>query len=109
MDRKRTEQSSFEIQAGFCRAMGHPVRLHILHVLREAPMHVGELARQRGLSQPAVSRQLAVLRSAGVVSCRRCGIEMVYQLSDSKVGEVCDLVRRVLFEDSLRYSKIIGE
>lgn len=101
------EQSIFDIQAEFCKAMGHPARLQILHILREGPINVGELVQRIGLSQSMVSRQLHVLRSASVVSCQRHGTEMVYQLADTKIGEVCDLVRKVLSEHSHRRSQLI--
>ena len=103
------ELSSFDIQAEFCKAMGHPTRLQILHILQAGPLHVNELVHHLGLSQSMVSRQLHVLRSAGVVSCQRHGTEMVYQLTDTKIGEVCNLVRTVLSEQSHRRSQIIRE
>jgi DNA-binding transcriptional ArsR family regulator len=86
----------FDIQADFCKAMGNATRLQILHTLRDGPMIVGEIARETGLSQSLVSRQLAVLRNVGVLVCHRQGNEMVYQLADERIGEVCDLVRNVL-------------
>ncbi len=70
--------------------------MQILHTLRKGPMIVGDIARETGLSQSLVSRQLAVLRNVGVLMCRRQGNEMIYQLADERIGEVCDLVRNVL-------------
>lgn len=89
-------QSIFEIQAEFCKAMGNATRLQIIHILRERPMKVGEVAEATGFGQSLVSRQLSMLRSVGVVECERHGNEMVYQLADKNIGEVCDLVRKVL-------------
>ncbi len=101
------ERSVFDIQAEFCRAMGHAARLQIVHVLRERPMIVNEIAAQTGLSQTMVSRQLAVLRNVGVVTCERQGTEVRYQLSDSQIGEMCDLVHKVLFEQMKRRSQML--
>ena len=89
-------QSIFEIQAEFCKAMGHPARLQIIHILRERPMNVGEITEVTGFGQSLVSRQLSILRNVGVVECQRHGNEMIYQLADENIGEVCDLVRKVL-------------
>ncbi|MCK7461824.1 MAG: ArsR family transcriptional regulator [Sphingobacterium sp.] len=44
----------FEIQAEFCKAM-YATRLQIIHVLRERPMSVGEIAGTTGFSQSLVS------------------------------------------------------
>lgn len=103
------EQSTFDIQAEFCKAMGHPVRLQILHILGGSPLSVGELAEQIGISQSLVSRHLHVLLSAGVVSYQRHGPEKIYRLADAKIGEVCNLVRSVLMENSQRRTQIISE
>lgn len=101
------ERSVFDIQADFCKAMGNSARLQILHVLRERPLIVNEIVAQTGFSQTMVSRQLAVLRNVGVVECQRQGTEMLYQLADSQIGEVCDLVRKVLFEQMKRRSQVL--
>jgi DNA-binding transcriptional ArsR family regulator len=97
----------FEIQAEFCKAMGNAARLHILHILREHPKSVSEICQQIGLSQSNVSRHLAYLRNAGVVVTTRNGGGMVYQITDEKIVEVCDLVRSVLVEQIHRRSRSI--
>jgi DNA-binding transcriptional ArsR family regulator len=101
------ERSIYDIQADFCKAMGNATRLQILHVLRERPMIVNEIVAQTGFSQTMVSRQLAILRSVGVVEYQRRGTEMLYQLSDSQIGEVCDLVRKVLLEQMKKRSNVL--
>jgi DNA-binding transcriptional ArsR family regulator len=92
------ERSIFDIQAEFCRAMGNATRLQILHILRERPMTVSEIMEELELHQSMVSRQMSVLRSVGVVSGERNGNVMRYQLTDETIGEVCDLVRKVLID-----------
>ena len=88
--------SIFDIQAEFCKVMGNATRLQIIHVLRESPMNVGEIAHVTGFGQTVVSRQLSALRNAGIVQNQRNGNEVSYQLTDSDIVEVCDLVRKVL-------------
>lgn len=102
------ERSIYDIQAEFCKAMGNPVRLQILHTLRERPMVVNEIAAVTELSQTMVSRQLAVLRGVGVVECERNGTEMLYNIADERIGEVCDLVRNVLMDQNTRRSMVLG-
>jgi DNA-binding transcriptional ArsR family regulator len=98
----------FEIQTEFYKAMGSAVRLQLLHVLRAGPKTVGEIRRETGLSQSNVSRQLACLRSAEVVASKRVGNEMVYQITDERVDEVCDLVQSILAEQIQKHSRLIG-
>ena len=86
----------FDIQADFCKVMGNSARLQIIHALREGPRKVGEIAEATGFSQTTVSRQLSALRTADVVQGQRQGTEIIYELTDRDIVEVCDLVRKVL-------------
>jgi DNA-binding transcriptional ArsR family regulator len=97
----------FEIQAEFCKAMGSTIRLQLLHVLRDHPLSVSEICQKTGLSQGTVSRQLTVLRSVGVVVSRRHGSTKVYEITDHKIAEVCDLVRIILVEQIHKRSQSI--
>lgn len=88
--------------------MGNATRLQILHILRERPMMVGEIMEELELNQSMVSRQLSVLRSVGVVSGERDGNGMRYQLTDEAIGDVCDLVRKVLIDQVHKRSDALG-
>jgi DNA-binding transcriptional ArsR family regulator len=72
------------------RALGCAVRLAVLQALTEGDASVGELVRHTGASQPNMSNHLAVLRSAGLVSYRREGRVVRYQLASP---EAAGLVR----------------
>ncbi|HEX6548808.1 MAG TPA: metalloregulator ArsR/SmtB family transcription factor [Candidatus Dormibacteraeota bacterium] len=52
-------------------ALADPTRRQILQVLAEGEASVGELARPFRISQPAVSKHLAVLERAGLVAKTR--------------------------------------
>jgi len=94
----------FDIQAEFCKAMGNPVRLKILHALREGPKSVSDLCQETGLPQGTISRQLAVLRNVGVVMKNKNDKGSAYQVADRKIIEVCDLVQSVLIENSRQHA-----
>jgi ArsR family transcriptional regulator len=98
-------RSIFEIQADFCKAMGNAARLQIIHALREHPLSVSDIVQTTGFGQSVVSRQLGILRNVGVVKFQRQGNEMIYQLTDKNIGEVCDLVRKVLSTQMHRQSE----
>jgi DNA-binding transcriptional ArsR family regulator len=104
IERGIMERSIFDIQAEFCKAMGNATRLQIMHILRELPMTVSEIMQELNQNQSTVSRQLSILRSVGVVAGHRRGNEMVYQLANEKISEVCDLVRTVLIEQTQKQS-----
>jgi DNA-binding transcriptional ArsR family regulator len=62
-------------------ALAHPVRLRLLRTLARGPHTTGELAHAWELSPPEVSRHLAVLRRAGLLTARRHGRYVRYTLN----------------------------
>ncbi|MFI6638913.1 DUF5937 family protein [Streptomyces sp. NPDC050504] len=62
-------------------ALAHPVRLRLLRTLARGPHTTGELAHAWELSPPEVSRHLAVLRRAGLLTPRRHGRYVRYTLN----------------------------
>jgi DNA-binding transcriptional ArsR family regulator len=96
----------FQIQARLCKAMSHPLRLELLHDLREAPKHVGELAELVGQPQSTVSRHLSILRSAGIVLARHDGQSVYNRIANPKLFKVCDLMRETLEEQSAREARL---
>lgn len=74
------------------KAMGNKVRLRILHALEDGELTVGELRERIGGSQANVSNHLATLRAAGLVSSRRDGVKVYYQVSDEMVFTICRAV-----------------
>lgn len=65
----------------FFAALAHPLRLRVLLLLQgEEALCVCELTHALDVSQPMISRHLAQLRQAGVVSDRRQGQWVYYRL-----------------------------
>ncbi len=48
-------------------ALGDPTRLAVINLLRNKPHRAGELASALGMSAPALSRHLRVLRKSGLI------------------------------------------
>jgi DNA-binding transcriptional ArsR family regulator len=69
-------------------ALADPTRRRILDLLRERPRLVGELAELLGISQPGTSKQLRVLREAGLVSVRQDAQRRWYELRPEPLAEV---------------------
>ena len=61
-------------------ALSHPTRRAILRLVLDRELPVGELAQQTGVSQPAASQHLKVLRDAGLVRGRVQGRRRLYQV-----------------------------
>jgi DNA-binding transcriptional ArsR family regulator len=65
------------------KQVSDPTRLQVITLLSEREHHVGGLCDQFSMSQPAVSRHLALLRHGGIVERRRQGKNNFYTLSDT--------------------------
>jgi ArsR family transcriptional regulator len=74
------------------KAMADPMRLKLLHELEGREVRVGDLAERVGGSAANVSKHLSVLRAAGIVRCRRDGMNVCYTIDDASVFDVCRLV-----------------
>lgn len=74
------------------KAMADPTRLRILHVLQEGERCVTEILNQVGGSQANISKHLSVLRRAGLVECRRDGVNVYYRIEDPAVFAICSTV-----------------
>ena len=99
------------------RALSDETRLRIVALLTHGELCVCHIENALSLSQPNASRQLGILRTAGVVDTRRDGSWVYYRLVDQEdevVQSVLDgLVRafgarRTLRSDLVRLRKKCG-
>ncbi len=74
-------ESVFEIIA-------EPNRRAILTLLVSSQQSVGEIEQKLGMSQPAVSKHLRVLREAGFVACTVDAQRRLYRLKPNSLKEV---------------------
>lgn len=63
------------------RALGDETRLRIVALLVHGELCVCHLEKALGLSQPNASRQLGILKHAGIVDSRRDGTWVYYRLT----------------------------
>lgn len=101
-------QEITQLHADICSGLADPRRILILYALFEKPSNVSDLASAVGISQPAASRHLNVLRERGMVTAQRDGQSMVYTLTDQRVIQALDLLRSVL-ADKLKNQAALAE
>jgi DNA-binding transcriptional ArsR family regulator len=77
----------------FFRLLSEPARLQLLCLLKQEPLDVATLIEITGFSQSHISRQLGQLQRAGLVSCVRDGVRLIYSADDPLVHELCALVQ----------------
>jgi DNA-binding transcriptional ArsR family regulator len=69
-------------------ALADPTRRALYERLRRSSLTVGELTRGAGVSQPAVSQHLRVLRNARLVTLRAEGTRRYYLASREGLAEL---------------------
>ena len=80
----------------FFRLLSEPARLQLLCELKQGPCDVASLIESTGFSQSHISRQLGQLQRAGLVSCERDGVRLIYKADDRLVDDLCALVQNRL-------------
>jgi DNA-binding transcriptional ArsR family regulator len=70
--------------------LADPTRRRVLDLLRDGERSVGELVDELGMTQPAVSKHLRVLRDHGLVAVRVDGARRRYRLHPGPLAEVDD-------------------
>jgi ArsR family transcriptional regulator len=68
-------------------AFSHPVRLRLVQRLLAGPCIVGDLVQATRLEQAVVSKQLGLLRAAGLLACVPQGRCREYRLADPAAVE----------------------
>ena len=76
------------------QALADPTRRELLERLRFGPLPVGKLALGLGMSRPAVSQHLRVLREAGLVSETREATLRYYRLEKTGFLRLYDYIVR---------------
>ncbi len=85
-------QDALELVAERFKALADASRLRLLMCISNTEKSVGELTEKTGLSQANVSRHLQTLSRAGLISRRKDKLHVYYQISDSCIPQLCELM-----------------
>lgn len=83
-----------EASSGVFMALSSPIRLKILKLLKFREMCVCEIMVALELSQSVVSYHLNILESVGLVKGRRRGKWVFYRITDPKLLEVLEKIKK---------------
>jgi DNA-binding transcriptional ArsR family regulator len=88
------------MQNAVFKALSHPARRQILALLRKGPMLAGDLAAEFDASWPTMSRHLAVLKEAELVTAERQGNQILYRINTSVVEDAATALLGLLGRDN---------
>ena len=80
------------------KVFGDSTRIKILYILMESELCVCDIAELLGMTQPAVSYQLKVLKQAGLIKNRREGKTVYNSLADDHVHTIIGMAKEHLEE-----------
>jgi ArsR family transcriptional regulator, arsenate/arsenite/antimonite-responsive transcriptional repressor len=70
------------------KALGDPTRLEIISLLSESnKLCVNVIAERMGMSQPAASQHLKILKNAGILEAQKIGLYVHYSINKNKAVE----------------------
>jgi len=92
MDETSNEDRVFETAAELFALLATPMRLKIISAVCEKEKNVSELLALIDTTQPNMSQHLATLHRKGVLSRRREGAQVYYQLQSERVATLCRAV-----------------
>ncbi|MEB3233433.1 MAG: metalloregulator ArsR/SmtB family transcription factor [Leptolyngbyaceae bacterium] len=78
--------------AEYFSVLGEPMRLRLLHLLRDEEKCVQDLVSETATSQANVSKHLKVMLQAGILRRRTEGTSAYYSIDDDLIFELCRLV-----------------
>ena len=86
---KSLSADNMEPVAARFRALGEVSRLQLVQALNSGEKNVTELVELTGLSQPNVSRHLAVLVTTRLIGRRKDGLNVLYSIVDESLADIC--------------------
>jgi YHS domain-containing protein/DNA-binding transcriptional ArsR family regulator len=88
----------FKLHAQLLKAIAHPKRLEIIHLLRNQALTVSQICSMLNLPQANISQHLMLMRDAGIVTPSKNGKEVSYKLAHANVIKASDLMRELLIK-----------
>ena len=76
------------------KVLGHPIRLKIASNLLEGmECNVNALVEKLGVPQSTVSQHLGILKSRGLINCKKKGVETCYYIEDDRIRKIMDVLK----------------
>ena len=91
-----------ESAAELLKVLAHPVRLCIVNgLIKNGPQNVSKMQGCLDMPQSTVSQHLQKLRSAGIITGDRKGLEIIYRVSSEEAEKVVHNLMTIIDKDNL--------
>lgn len=83
------QEDQLDKATGMLKAMAHPIRISILHFLKDGDkMTVTQIHERLGIEQSTTSHHLGILKDKGVLCSKRDGKNTYYYLKHGVLGQI---------------------
>ncbi|HBA82509.1 MAG TPA: transcriptional regulator [Verrucomicrobia bacterium] len=89
------------------KALAHPVRVMIVDALTDGDRCGCEFNQLAGIDQSGISRHLAILKKAGILTDRREGMKVFYHLQTPCILKAFECAVEVVREDVQRRNRVL--
>ena len=101
------KQLLFEKQAEVAKAIAHPLRIAIVHFLKDGEQCVCDIADYVGSERSNISRHLSMMVKAGVLEYRKEGLKVMYKLKCICILDFFSCVTDVLRQQAKENEKFL--
>ena len=82
------KELDYDRESEILKVLGHPIRLKIVAGLMSQSCNVKKIWECLGLPQATVSQHLALLKNKSIISGRREGVEVFYQVTSQEARRI---------------------
>ena len=98
-------EEALQLVAARFSVLAEPMRLRLIQALFNGERNVSQLVEATGGTQANVSRHLQTLTGAHILSRRKDGLQVFYQISDPSIPQLCDVVCTAIEKQIARQSR----
>ncbi len=77
------------------KALSHPARIEIIDRLKMHGCNVSEVQEHLGLPQSTISQHLKILKNAGIISSRRNGTKVCYEIEIKEARRIIKMLKKL--------------
>ncbi len=85
----KKEEAVIEIEMEMFKAFSHSKRIKIIRLLCMEERSTAQLIKILKLPKANLSQHMSILKSVGLISSRKEGVQVFYKLADAKLTTVC--------------------
>ncbi len=95
---KNDKKQVYARKAEIIQAIAHPIRLEIIEFLSLSPQCVCNIVEQVQAGRSNISRHLSLMLKAGVLDCRKDGLNVIYSIKTPCILKFISCIEQVVKE-----------